>query len=55
MTPNADDLIETLKKLSTQIDSLGDKVKGLSQDSHELNKTVKLTKEVRIRISHSLD
>ena len=46
MTPNADDLIEILKKLVTQIESLDGNVKGLVQQSHELNKGVQLMEEV---------
>ena len=46
MTPNADDLIEILKKLVTQIESLDGSVKGLVQQSHELNKGVQLMEEV---------
>ncbi|KAH9401240.1 FGFR1 oncoprotein partner 2 [Tyrophagus putrescentiae] len=45
MTPNADDLIEILKKLVTQIESLDGNVKGLVQQSHELNKGVQLMEE----------
>lgn len=48
MTPNADDLIEVLKKLVDQIDSLDGKTKSLVHNTHELNKTVKLTKEVLV-------
>jgi len=48
MTPTVDDLIDTVRKLVGDIDSLEDKVKGLSRDLQDLNKTVELTKEVRI-------
>lgn len=47
MTPNADDLIEILKKLVSQIDGLEGNVQGLVTQSHELNKEVQLTQEVR--------
>lgn len=46
MTPNADDLIEILKKLVSQIDGLEGNVQGLVTQSHELNKEVQLTQEV---------
>lgn len=47
MTPNADDLIEILKKLVSQIDGLEGNVQGLVTQSHELNKEVQLTQDVR--------
>lgn len=46
MTQNVDDMIDTLKKLTNQIDDLSEKVQTLVKESHELNKSVNLNKEV---------
>ena len=46
MTPNVDDLIDDLKNLLNHFIKVENKTKLLVHESHELNKTIKLTKEV---------
>ena len=52
MSPNVDDLIETLRKLVEQTVDLDGKVNSLANTSNDLTQTIKLTKEVSLLDFH---